>query len=226
MLGFLWKKNKDLVLSTWTLRLLMGILGIAFPILLWLGSLLIIGTNLEPSVSAYYYTNMRDYFIGTLVAIGMVFVSYSGYQLIDRIVSLLCGIFAVGIAIFPCLPLAPSTDPVGVFQLQQGISQTIHLTCAILFFALLAINSLFLFTRHKHGEEMTPGKKRRNVVYVICGCIIVAVFITFGILFITIGQPETDRLRISFCLEALMIVAFSVSWLVKWGKFPLLRDRP
>ena len=96
------ERENKLVLSYLTVRKLIGILGLLFPLLLILGSF-ILGHchSIQQSISNYYHTNMRDVFVGYVCTLSIFLFSYKGYDLTDRIVSALAGIFGLIVALFP-----------------------------------------------------------------------------------------------------------------------------
>jgi hypothetical protein len=96
----------------------------------------------------------------------------------------------------------------------------IHLTFAALFFLTLIFFSLYLFTKtskDKKGHPVTPKKRQRNVIYIVCG-------VTMAVCILLIGiyqfLPESAKSPLRpfdpiFWLETIAIIAFGVSWLVK-----------
>jgi hypothetical protein len=136
-------------------------------------------------------------------------IAYAGYDLQDDIVNTLAGICGLLVCLFPCGNTAMTN--VGTFQVPQDISGTIHNVAAVLFFGLLAYNSLFLFT--KHGEHMTPEKKKRNIVYRVCGVGMVA---SFALLLL-----PPFRVKI-WLVETLALFFLAVSWLTKADRFKWL----
>jgi len=69
------------VLSYKDLRKAIGIIGIALPIGLLVGKPLIDGGGMLGSISAYYYSGMRNYFVGTMCPFA-VFFSPTGMRLV------------------------------------------------------------------------------------------------------------------------------------------------
>jgi hypothetical protein len=66
----------SLVISELTLRKAIGLLGVPLPVILALGCWLRGGcTTFESSISAYYGTDMRDVFVGVLLAIALFMFS-------------------------------------------------------------------------------------------------------------------------------------------------------
>lgn len=205
------------IISYLTLRKTIGVLGISLVPVLVIGSFIIDHlingqpAAIETSVSAYYYTSMRNELEGILFGIGMFLLCYDGYDLQDSIISKLAGLFGLCIALFPTSPTTEKGDVISV----------IHYVTAGIFFALLAYTSVFLFT--KTTDYPTPQKVRRNRIYRICG-IVMAVAVT-GIPLDGI-DPIWDKigfLHPTLILELLALTSFGISWLTK-GEF-WLKDK-
>jgi hypothetical protein len=91
-----------LMITYMTLRKAVGFLGIGLTPFVVLGSFILDHTcQIQISVSAYYYTSMRNEMEGIICGISMFLLSYHGYTKQDSIVSKLAGLFALGIAFFP-----------------------------------------------------------------------------------------------------------------------------
>jgi hypothetical protein len=80
-----------------------GIIGLALPIALLVGKPLVDGGDMLGSISAYYYTEMRNYFVGTLCALAVFLFSYR-YAPRDNFLSTLASLFALGVVFFPTTP--------------------------------------------------------------------------------------------------------------------------
>ena len=201
--------KEALVFSYLTLRTAIGILGIALPIVVSLGARIIFGTGLQGSISAYYYTGMRDVLVGTLWAIGFFLLSYKGYAPIDNILSNFACLFAVGISLFP-------TTPEGVATSKEIVIGYFHLFFAGGFFLILIVFCLHLFTKTDVAHP-TRRKLQRNIVYRVCGYTMIACIL---LMFVYNLLPHPAALALKglnpiYWLEAIAIVAFGVSWLTK-----------
>jgi hypothetical protein len=195
-----------------------GFLGLALPIVLILGKLLLGGGGMQGSISSYYYTVMRDYFVGTTCAMAVFFVAYR-YRRQDNYLSNALALFSAGIALFP-------TTRAGVRSTTgQAVAGNIHLACATLFFLCLAYFSFFVFTRSDPQLRPTPQKRRRNVVYRVCGVAIVGCLALVVVTDLSFTEQVKDVLHPLFWLESIAVWAFSVSWLIK-GEFLFLKDQP
>ena len=206
-------KNSNPVISFINLRRLIGILGMALPLVCILGGLFFARLNIQPSISFYYYTNVRDAFVGILIGVSMFLISYRGYEYIDDLISNITGLTGLGIAIFPCLNAA--FEKVGFFQLEPKISNIVHAICAGAFFLLLAVNSIFIFTLTDKKRNMSKNKMRRNAIYIVCGIIILLSMLFLVVLHIKYFQEKLDTNIYVFILETIMLEAFGISWLVK-----------
>jgi len=194
------------------LKLFIGILGMALPLILVVGGLAYPDHSVQPSISNYYHTHLQDVLVAVLATASVLFMSYVGYSWVDDLLTWLVGIAGIGVILFPC-PMNPQTAaPVGVFQLPQGTSGNVHYASAALFFVLLAVNAIFLFTATDQ-PRMGPAKRARNVVYDVCGGLILACVAALGIA--RLSHVSLENSYLTLILEWVMLWAFGVSWLVK-----------
>jgi hypothetical protein len=207
--------ESNAIISYINLRILIGILAIALPFVCIFGGMLIAKESIQTSISIYYYTNVRDCFVGILVGISMFLVSYKGYGKVDNVVTTITGIIGLGLVIFPCYSPDYINTKVGFFHIPIEISGYIHLICAFAYFALMAYNSMFIFTKTYDNKKMTKNKKRRNIVYRICGFLIFLSLITLLLVFIFGGASTIAEKQIMLKIEAVMLISFGISWLVK-----------
>jgi len=199
-------------------RQTIGILGIILPFAcLFFGMLDPAATGgWFHSMSATYFTNARDIFVAVLMMAGAFIITYSGYDWKDRLVNISAGIMAFGIALFPTAPSGLEIAKIGLFSVPVGISAVLHTICAVLFFGLLALNILWLFTK---GESGTPKKKLRNLIYMICGWGIVGSFALTAI-----GLIFNFHDMWIWIMEAVMLILFGGAWLTKGKAIKILND--
>jgi hypothetical protein len=202
----------DLVISYLALRRAVGIIGMALPFVVALGRAILDRPVLQATVSDYYYTVMRDVFVGSLCAIGAFMMSYRGYDEKDWVAGRCAAVFAVGAAFFPTAPenAAPLARVIGM----------VHLACATGLFITLAI---FCKLFRKSKGLRTRQKDQRNLIYGVCGLTILACIGLIFVYAVFLMQTPLARFQPIFWLEALAIVAFGVSWLIKGET--LLKDR-
>ena len=149
-------------------------------------------------------------------------MTYKGHELIDTIANLATGLAGVCVGLFPCLALNPD-ERVGFFQLRESCSNVAHFSCAAIFFVLLALSSLFLFTRTRKDREPTDRKRQRNAVYIACGCVMLVTLALLGVLLLVLDPPTLERTKVEFFAETILLEAFGISWLVKGET--ILKDR-
>lgn len=202
-------QHNNLVHSYLSLRKAVGWIGILLPFALMAGANFIFDGNvILRSISHYYYSGMRDVFVGGVCAIALFLFFYRGYDNWgkinwDNLLSSLAGLFAIGIAIFP-------TTETG----SASLSGIVHLICACAFFVILAAFSLFIFT--KKGPSPTDEKNIRNQIYVACGLTMAVCMIAIAV-FMNFGDGSLSGSSFVFWAEALALVAFGISWLTKGG---------
>jgi len=211
------------LISYLTLRKFVGLIGILLPFaLVIIHMLLVKQVVLLGSVSGYYYTDVRGVLVGSLCAIGVFLFAYRGYDNWDNInwdnvLTNAAGVFAIGVALFPTAPVNPSAHA-------RDISY-VHLTCAGLLFAALAVISFWLFTRTDQvkGRRTNKRKKIRDLIYRGCGIVIALCLALVPIESLVIGAP-IQGIHPLFWLEAIAVVAFGISWLVKGDT--IFKDKP
>jgi hypothetical protein len=203
------------------MRRLIGILGISLPFIVVLGGFAQGEPGLRGSISGYYYTNMRDCYVGILSGVALFLMSYKGYESIDDIVANISGMCALGMIFFPTAMYSGNAVRVGIFLIGDNIAEIIHLTLGALFFLALAYNSLFLFTR-RHPGVMGKGKKRRNKIYRTCGIVMILAIACIAIYTIVLRETSIAAINPVLILESIACLAFGVSWLVKGNT--LFRD--
>jgi hypothetical protein len=191
----------QLVRSYLFLRRGLGLMGIALPFVLILGTAIADGELLY-SISGYYHSSMRDVYVGTMCAIGVFLLFYRGYARSDRVASIVAGISAIGVALFP-VP--------GNARVTSTVSGVLHIAFAVVLFATFAYFCLIEF-RKSDTARPAGRKRRRNEMYLVTGLIIVACLVLVAVVELIGGL---DDLRPVLWLEAIATVAFGVAWLTK-----------
>lgn len=159
----------------------------------------LLGNSWWHSISATYFSNSQVWMIGSLVLASFFLATYKGYDIGDRILTLIGSVSAICIVIFPCGNSV--FERCGLFMLPTTLSGTIHNVSAALLFISFAAMILTQFTK---GHDT-----HRNIVYYICGSIIVLAMIS---------QVITTILGIGWMTlvnEFFMLEAFAVAWVVK-----------
>ncbi|MCM0675533.1 hypothetical protein NCC78_12645 [Micromonospora phytophila] len=192
------------------LRLGIGVVGIALPIVLPVGNALLTDRfALLGSISGYYHTDMRDVFVGSMCAVG-VFLIWYRYRRLDDLLGTIAGVLAIAVALFPTATDAPA----GSLSTIDVTIGRVHQVSAAALFVLLAVFCLWLFPMSGRRARATRGTRVRNGVYRTCGIVILAA-IALGVASNALPESVQDTLKPLFWCEAVAVFAFGVAWLVK-----------
>lgn len=217
------RPENQYVISYLNLRKAVGILGIALPIVLIVGFLLFDqGCKLPPSISHYYYTGFGTFFTGTLCAVALFLFSYKGPESKDERASMLAAFCALGVAFLPTNPDSDScVGSIRVILCANDIRNAFHYGFAALLFLTFAYFCLVLFVK---TSEKGPTKKKqmRNVIYRVCGWVIL-ISITSILLLTILNKAEMIKTKTTdistFIFETIALFAFGISWLTKGETF-------
>jgi hypothetical protein len=249
------KNQNQLVVNYLYLRKAVGWVGALLPIVLIAGNAIFFTTVLPDSMSSYYYTSMRNVFVGALCALGVFLIAYVGYDESDRWITNVAGMGTIGVALCPTKPtvcgaaartcVAPS---VRSLSQEQQIVGNIHLGFAVIAFLALGVmamrfaklppppeprqRGLLNWLRDVLGfrlpgqpDTRLPDEKRRDVIFRACGIAIVLCVVLAALANFLPSSVTTD-VPVLFILEALAVFAFGVSWFVKGRTMiPALRAR-
>jgi hypothetical protein len=190
------------------LRLGIGSVGIALPIVLVIGHMVVSRRlTLVDSLSGYYYTPLRDVFVGALCAIGVFLISYR-YRQPDDALGTAAGALAIVVALFPTTMGAPA----GTVSAADRAAGVVHQVAAAGLFLLLAAFCLFLFTQPDRAG--VPPGRAANRLYRTCGLIIL---VAIGLALASTALPAEVRHAVKPVLwcETLAVFAFGAAWVAK-----------
>jgi hypothetical protein len=194
---------------SWTwLRLLIGIMGLAMPIILIVGERVLFPSDAvdfpRSSLSAYYYSGLRDVFVATLVATGVFLLTYMAlHRGVDNVVTSLAGAAAVLVAYDPTGPEPGETATAWARLIGVHTCQTIHYGAALVFLAGCAVMSL-------RFAEASP----RPALHVGCAAGMTAT----GIVALTANAVGVQRVGAwsgLLIVELVVTYLFGLSWLAK-----------
>jgi hypothetical protein len=206
------------MLATWfDSRLILAILGFAFPFVLWLGGREWAGIELQNSMSAYYHAtgpsgrSMSILFTGTLFAVGALLFVQKGFGLGEGLLLKLAAVMAVLVAIFPMCW--------GDCQ-NEGV--TVHGGAALVFFISVTVvawryrkNTLSL----KRHSEMT-GKAYKIAYWFALALMVGGAGATLAIRYFGFF----DFVRSVFIIEACGVVGFALYWTAKTYELRAARE--
>ncbi|HJU42596.1 MAG TPA: DUF998 domain-containing protein [Vicinamibacterales bacterium] len=213
------KEGRPVILETHPhYRTAIGVLGASLPVILIGASLtgFLEPPELQSSISAYYWTAMRDWFVGTLFVIGvfLFFYTYTPHRhgseartkydavrkgKADAWLGKIAGIAAILVALLPTNP-PPSTVQPPTIGMLHGVAAGILFTC-------LALFPLLLFSQ----------SKKKGRVYQMYGWAMLA---TLASIVMYQFAPESLRNALApgkpvLFLETFLIFVFGKSWFDK-----------
>jgi hypothetical protein len=227
------------------LRQTVGWIGTLLPIVLLIGVTISSTAPRPGSISGYYYTDMRNIFVGALCALGVFLVAYDGYDDVDRWITNIAGFGAIGVAFCPTKPTVcaagaracPASSVTHLSTSQQVVGD-IHLVFAAA--TLIALGLMAL--RFAKGGITPPGQSAmgqiryglgfgqpsaddqpqrytgENAIYRASGITILSCVI-LAALSNLLPASVSAHWPWLFIFEAAAVFAFGVSWFVK-GRTP------
>lgn len=199
------------------IRRSIGYLGISLPIVLvsfsWIG---FFDTDVQPSISHYYYTNLRDLFTGTLAAVGLFLIRYKGHGNAnffknDNLLTNIAGAMAFGVALVPTNPDLPCDKMDTLIPHTEEWLGWLHYGFAGTLFAIFALLAIHVFTLGQQDElHESKSIMNENNIYRFCG---------YAIIVFIIMVPLSDKFNLfpysTLVFEALSLFFFGVAWLIK-----------
>lgn len=191
-----------------TMRVVVGCIA-----LLLAPAVYLLANGAEPldSISASYWSDARDIFVGALIAVGFFLFAYNGAACkrdLEFVLSKLsCG-FAICVALFPTssamvtdLPPAWTLKLTGIIGLQPV---HIHYSAAVLLFVCL-IAMMWFFSR----RALRKGKLLRSRTYLVIACLMLGGIIIIGLIGWWLGWSNTLLL-----VEIWGLGFFGIGWLL------------
>ena len=191
------------------LRVGLVVIGIALPLVVLFTGGVLHHIRPESSISAYYhsqglsYLTTRDFFVGSLFAVGACLYLYKGFSTKENVALNLAGVFAILVALLPTA--APSAD--------RTLISTLHGTTAVLFFLCIAYVSLFRSRDTIH--LLAPEKRARYArMYFLAGLAMIAS--PLAAVALSFVLEPTSRFRtLTFWAEAFGVWTFAAYWIIK-----------
>ena len=192
-----------------TIKLLVGILAIALPILVsWLAA-----PERITSVSESYWVPLwpQSVFVGFLFAIAALLAAYNGRSTSEMVCSKIAAGAAILIPLFPC-------GCNGRTQIIQGV----HYLAAAVMFVLLAFFCWRFLRRAWDKKHMRA--KARAAVYALCGLGIGVSIVALGLDAALHHQFSLAHPTFVYWFETTGLVSFGVSWLTASHVLPVINE--
>jgi len=166
----------EVVENFYRVRRMLGYLGLSLPVTLFLGALSF--GPAAPSISDFFHTLMRDVFVGTIFAIGVFLLCYTGFRpdnrerVSDDRATTAAGISAIAVALIPnrgTVEFGGTTDTLAFKILGIPLSDALHHVAASTFMICM-----FFICRYKFARTAKPN---RRAIYHGCAWVILAGFL-------------------------------------------------
>jgi hypothetical protein len=199
------------------IRKAIGLLGVFLPIvLIGLTFIDFFKTEIQPSISHYYYTNLRDIFTGTLYAVGLFLFLYKGQRnksvlKNDNLLTNIAGVMAFGVALIPTTPKDKLDKVYTIIPYNAEWLGWVHYGFAAVLFLIFANLAINVFTIGQAENKNIPvSALNENKIYRICG---------YSILLFIAMIPVAAKFNLfdysTLIFESLSLLFFGIAWLIK-----------
>lgn len=180
------RSEDEMVTDYLTLRAVIGLIAFFLVPIVYVGDWLLFSRHvgacfwpnprLPDSLSGYYYTHMRNLFVGAMCAMGIFLAAYRGFNRWDNRFTNVAGLAAICIALCPTMPpsyaphgsnlfftpanlCGPATPITYHVSTSQKVFGYVHIVSLIVLFVMVFLMVLVQFTlTHAAGEDRgDPG---------------------------------------------------------------------
>ena len=211
-------------------RAVIGVLGVLLPVVLVFVDRYVFNEHPFPrdSLSRYYYSGTREWFVGTMAATGAFLIAYKATERsLDNLLSFVAGVAAALIALFPT-GRPSETPPLPENALQRLLGEitvtTVHYAASAVFIGCLAALCVCFGIREgrRRRRKDTRSPTFWRFVHFACagamGAAIVWILVTSGL---DVGPSWSLLLGEWVCSWA-----FGISWALKGLEMDTLFGHP
>lgn len=191
------------------IKLLVGVIALSLAAFMQLAS----GEVLQ-SISESYHYRARDWFVGLLFAVAALFVSFKGANSLERKLTLIASIGAIGVAVFPCGCGRPG-------------GSDLHFPAAATVFAVMGYFCWRFRKTASDKAKVYPEAKNRVRVYEACmvGMGVSLAMILAYVYGSMLGVVEDVFPAFVFWIETVWLMSFGVSWLAASRTLPIITNK-
>jgi hypothetical protein len=188
------------------LRWGLAIAAFLLPVVTRFGERLLTDHSLPQSISGYYHTGMRNYFVATLVLIAAFLVLYKGFNQCENWLLNIAGAATAGVAFFPT-----GCDS-GATECATFTSPAVHGTCAVIAFGSIGLVAVFLGSSTLDLLRDKAREKLFRTIYITLG----AAMIILPIVTAVLARQDVASL---YWIELVVLWVFVAYWAVKTIEF-------
>ena len=211
------RKTENPVFDYRLLRFVIGVIAFALPIIVLIAA----GDTKLTSISASYYTDARNYFVGLLFVVAAFLLAYNGHLLNEGLASKIASAAAVGVALFPTL-CGKEASLNKYIECATQNTATMHYVSAATMFGVLAYFCLGPF-RDK-TKTRGPMFARRRKIYWLCGWSIILSFVIGIVANWLFKDTMSEENAILLYAETAALWAFGIAWIVSGKTFSFIAD--
>jgi hypothetical protein len=209
----------SVVASYLLLRKAIGWIGTLLPVVLVAGDAAFTSTPLPIDLSGYYYTPMRNILEGALCVLGVFLVVYDVGVLADRWLTNVAGVGVLGVAFFPGTPDIPHLSTT------QQVVGYLHVSSASVAFVALS-GAIWRFARAGSDGPGSPAPSRGAANFYRASSGVMLGFVALTGVANLLSPSVQNATLLLFIFEALAIMTFGISWLVKGRALQPLLSAP
>lgn len=184
-----------------------GVLAMLLPLVLIFGARITGGPTLA-TLSHYYYSPMRNIYVGSFCVLGALLISYRGNSPLSRSLTIWAGLSCIGWALFPVAPAGPS-------------SEAVRLIAVFHFLFVIQTYIAFGVIANQFASSEDTSVAVRMAYFVCSGTIFT--FLALSIAPTWLPGRVVDSVTVILSAESAALTAAGVSWFV-WGRRAALRD--
>jgi len=238
-------KEKDLVFSYLTLRMIVGVIALLLPVV----TPLISSTPLS-SISGSYHTEARDIFVGSLFVVGALLLAYNGRQdpsleraesIIVKVIRKILNMDAISeervvSSIGALAAICAALYPTACNRCGSDQKSVIHYIAAVILFFTIAYFCLSVFRNRAKAKaearveaeaEAKPGSKQelRAAIYLVSGWGILVCMLGAGAAQLTLPAETRTAWAVTYWAETVALLLFGFSWLTASRIIPWFVDK-
>lgn len=213
-----------------------GLIGILMPLGLILGDKFFLDAPFEVrgSISSYYYSPLRDLFVGSLCVIGVLLIAYEWpgggyYSLLEFIISSVAGALLILVAFCPTEPPGlphgnhckfdnPTPPPCTILQHHFGDTDLyhVHIPSAITALVLLGVLAVIF---GKQELDATPPRTRLGILHFVFAGAIALGLVVAGIGIVWDPDPILG-FQWLYSGEVIALLGFGAGWIMRGAFLP------